>query len=58
MKLLLWTVLALCVLANVFLNFLVGDDAFRTALSILSGIGIGVLACGAELYLRRERRED
>ncbi|WP_173868415.1 hypothetical protein SALCHL_000646 [Streptomyces albus subsp. chlorinus] len=56
MKVLLWTVLAACFAANVFLGLVAPDGATRIVLSCLTGLG--VLVSGAGLWFLRDRRAD
>lgn len=53
MKSLLWTVLVLCLAANVLLSVLVSQGPAQLLLSVFSGLG--VLACGAGLWVLRAR---
>ena len=53
MKFLLWTVLALCLVANIFLSLAVTESATQIVLSIVAGVG--VLGCGAGRWFLRDR---
>ncbi|MCL7375775.1 MULTISPECIES: hypothetical protein [Streptomyces] len=52
MKALLWIVLIGCLLANVYLNFLVDDGGTEIALSVVAGLG--VVGSGLGLWLLRK----
>ncbi|WP_406093250.1 hypothetical protein [Streptomyces sp. NBC_01013] len=56
MKPLLWTVLLVALVANLSLNFLVGQDGLHIALSVVSGVVL--LASGAGLWMLRGPREN
>ncbi|MFD7718519.1 hypothetical protein [Streptomyces sp. NPDC059814] len=55
-KPLLWFVLLVAIVANVSLNFLVGQGGLNIALSIVSGVV--VLASAAGLWMLRSPRES
>ncbi|MFK8848619.1 MULTISPECIES: hypothetical protein [Streptomyces] len=54
MKALLWLLLAVCLLANVFVNMMVEDGVKQILLSV--ACGVGALSAGTGLWLSRERR--
>ncbi|MGW7065707.1 hypothetical protein ACWGII_21520 [Streptomyces sp. NPDC054855] len=54
MKIFLWLGLAVALLVNVSSSFVI-DDATRQAL-VSVGTGAIALACGATLFVRREKR--
>ncbi|MEU4199526.1 hypothetical protein [Streptomyces sp. NPDC045470] len=54
MKALLWLVLAVCLLANVYVNAMVQDGVQQILLSV--ACGVGALIAGTGLWLSRERR--
>ncbi|MFH8405115.1 hypothetical protein ACH4FX_10100 [Streptomyces sp. NPDC018019] len=54
MKAVLWLLLTVCLLANIYVSAVVGSGPQQILLSVVSGAG--VLGAGAGLWLTRERR--
>ncbi|MEV5598270.1 hypothetical protein [Streptomyces sp. NPDC052496] len=54
MKALLWLMLSVCLLANIYVNAMVEEGAKQILLSV--ACGVGVLTAGAGLWLTRDRR--